>query len=206
MRTNCTIGGKIGMRAFLTWLVPAGVVALAVARVSVWVQPHFAPVVLFPLLVGAALGAILCGLLQVARMGDARLAVAGTVLVALLAAAAEHAFFYLDYRVAHARKARGAGIAEEDLSPAEFPEYMRAQAATTRMQVPLWIGNAAAMVVAATGVVIWYVRFHQVGESLSSSLRLRAEGRSKTRLGEDSSAAADVPQTRPRDPNGTNCS
>ena len=75
------------MRAFLTWLVPAGVVALAVARVSVWVQPHFAPVVLYPLLVGAALGALLCGLLQVARLGGARLAVMGTVLVALAAAA-----------------------------------------------------------------------------------------------------------------------
>jgi hypothetical protein len=153
------------MRAFLTWLVPAGVVALAVARVSVWVQPHFAPVVLFPLLVGAALGALLCGLLQVARLSDARLAVVGTVLVALAAGAAEHGFFYLDYRVAHAKKARGAGIAEEDLTPADFPAYMRAQAAADRRQVALWIGNAAAMVVAATGVVIWYVKTSNVAQS-----------------------------------------
>jgi hypothetical protein len=178
-------------RSFLLWLLPAIVVAIAVARVSVWVQPHFAPLLLFPLLLGAALGALLCGLLQVARLSDARLAVAGTVLVAILAAGAEHGFFYMDYRVAHARKARGAGIAAEDLSPADFPAYMRAQAATDRLQVPLWIANAAVIVAAAAGVVIWYLRSRHVVESL----------RSKTRPGEDSHSR--LGETRPRDANGS---
>jgi hypothetical protein len=187
MRQGCTIGGICEMRAFLLWLVPAVAVGLAVARVSVWVQPHFAPVVLFPLLIGAALGALVCGLLHLARLSDRRLAVIGTVLLAVLAAAAEHAFFYLDYRVAHARKALAAGISEDELSPADFTAYMRAQAASDRLQIPLWIGNAAAMVVAAAGVVIWYMTSRRVGEPLRDS---------HSRLGE----------TRPPDPEATNLS
>jgi hypothetical protein len=176
------------MRAFLLWLVPAVVVALAVARVSVWVQPHFAPVVLYPLLIGAALGALVCGLLHLARLSDRWLAVIGTVLLAVLAAAAEHAFFYMDYRIAHARKALAAGISEDELSPADFKTYMSAQAASDRLQIPLWIGNAAAMVVAAAGVVIWYTKSHHVGESLGS----------KFRRGEDSHSH--LGETRPPDP------
>jgi hypothetical protein len=93
----------------------------------VWVQPHFAPLVLFPLLVGAALGALLCGLLQLARLSDARLAVMGTILVAVLAAAAEHMFFYLDRHHDQLRQALEAGIPEEVVSMATFSEYLRGE-------------------------------------------------------------------------------
>jgi hypothetical protein len=148
------------LRAFLIWLLPAAVVAIAVARVSVWVQPHFSPLGLFPLLIGAALGAILCGLVQIANLRDLRLMLAGTVLVALLAAAAEHVFFYLDRRGEHLRKALEAGIPEEVISQPTFPEYMRRQAELDDMKVPLWIGNAVLMVCAAGGMVIWYVKSH----------------------------------------------
>jgi 4-amino-4-deoxy-L-arabinose transferase-like glycosyltransferase len=171
------------LRTFLIWLVPAIVVAVAVARVSVWIQPHFAPLGLFPLLIGAALGALLCGLIQIANLRSLRLSVVGAVIVVLLAAAAEHAFFYLDRRSEHLRKASEAGIPDDVLSTATFPEYLRRQAELDDMKVPLWFGNAVLMVGAAGGMVIWYVKSRHVGESLR-----------------DSSAAADVSgETRPRD-------
>jgi hypothetical protein len=147
------------IRAFLIWLVPAIVVAIAVARVSVWIQPHYSPLVLFPLLIGAALGALLCGLVQIANVRDLRLVLAGTVVVVLLAVVAEHTFFFLDRRSEHLRKALEAGIPEEVITTATFTEYMRQQAELDSMKVPLWIGNAVLMVGAAGGMVIWYVRF-----------------------------------------------
>jgi hypothetical protein len=122
------------------------------------VQPHFSPLVLFPLLIGAALGALLCGLIQIANLRDLRLVLAGTVFVTLLAAASEHVFFYLDRRGEHLRKALEAGIPEEVISRPAFPEYMRGQAELDDMKVPLWIGNAVLMVVAAGGMVIWYMK------------------------------------------------
>jgi hypothetical protein len=157
------------IRAFLIWLVPAIVVAVAVARVSVWIQPHFAPLVLFPLSIGAALGALLCGLIQISNLRRLRLIVAGTVLVVLFAAATEHVFFYLDRRNEHLRKALEAGIPEEVLSRPTFPEYMRQQAELDDMKIPLWLGNAVLMVGAAGGMVIWYAKSRHVGESLRDS-------------------------------------
>jgi hypothetical protein len=154
MRTNT--------RTFLLWFAPALVVGLAVARVSVWVQPHFAPMILYPLLIGAALGAILCGLAQLAKLGVARLAIAGTIVVALLAAVAEHGFFYLDFvareSIERSRRMLEAGVPDEGLSSVSFAEYMRWQGSLDRRQILLWIGNAALMAAAAGGMVGWYVK------------------------------------------------
>jgi hypothetical protein len=192
MISGSTISGIRPMRTSLAWLIPAVVVALAVARVSVWVQPHFAPVVLFPSLIGAALGALLCGLLQLARLRDWRMAVIGTILVAVLAAAAEHMFFYLDRHNEQIRQALEAGIPEETFSRATFFEYMRGEAEQDDRKILLWIVNATATVVSAAAVVIWYERSRHVDESLRSQIRRGEDSRS--RLGE----------TRPHDPSGTN--
>jgi hypothetical protein len=149
-------------RAFLLWFGPALVVGIAVARVSVWVQPHFSPVILYPLLIGAALGAILCGLAQLAQLRNAGSAVAGALFVVLVAAAAEHAFFYLDFvareSLERSRKMLEAGVPDEGLSSVGFVDYMLWQGSLDRKQVLLWIGNAALMAVAAGGMVGWYVR------------------------------------------------
>ena len=173
-------------RAFLIWLVPATVVAVAVARVSVWIQPHFSPLVLFPLLIGAALGALLCGLMQLADLNNVRLAVAGTLLIVLITAAAEHVFFYLDRSNEHLRKALEAGIPEEVISRPTFSEYMHQQAELDRMKIPLWIGNAVLMAGAAGGMVIWYGKSRHVAASAVADANVS--------LGE----------TRPRDANETN--
>ncbi len=157
------------LRTIVLWLLPAAVVAVAVARVSVWIQPHFSPLVLFPLLIGVALGALLCGLIQIANLHELRLAVAGTVLVVVLAAAAEHLFFYLDRHSEHLRKAQQAGIPVAVLSRPTFPEYLRQQAELDDMKVPLWIANVVLMGGAAVGMVLWYLKSRHVGESLRDS-------------------------------------
>jgi hypothetical protein len=157
---------SVRTRAFLLWITPAIVVALAVARVSVWVQSHFAPVVLFPLLAGAILGALLCGLLEVARFDHLPLAAIGTLLIALLASAAEHGFFYLDYRTALTKKTLEAGLPVEELPQATFGEYMRAQAALDRTRTPMWAAYAALMATAAVGMVVWYLRLHAATDRL----------------------------------------
>ena len=146
------------LRTFLIWLLPALVVAIAVARVSVWIQPHFSPLVLFPLLIGLALGALLCGLLQIANLRNVGIALAGTVLVVLVAAAAEHVFFYWDHRNELLRKALEADIPRDVVSLPPFIDYMRRQIQMDDMQAPLWIGNAVLMVGAAGGMVVWYLR------------------------------------------------
>ena len=162
---NDVISTAAKLRSLILWLLPAVVVAVAVARVSVWIQPHFSPLVLFPLLIGAALGALLCGLAQIANLRDLRLALAGTALVVVVAAAAEHAFFYLDRRSEHLRKALEAGIPVEVLSRPTFAQYMRQQAEFDDKNLPLWIVNAVLMAGAAGGMVLWNVKSGHAGES-----------------------------------------
>jgi hypothetical protein len=140
---------------FLIWLLLAAVIALAVARVSVWIQPHFAPLGLYPLLIGAGLGALLCGLTQITGVTNLRRAVAGTLAAVLIASAAEHAFFYLDRTSEYWRRALAAGVPPEVITPKSFVEYMRDETVRSRWQVPLWAGNAVLMAIAAGSVVIW---------------------------------------------------
>jgi hypothetical protein len=157
------------LRSFLLWLVPAVVVAVAVARVSVWVQPHFAPVVLFPLLVGASLGALACGLLQLANLNDWRLAVPATALLGLVTAAAEHGLFYLDFvardSVERSKQILEAGVPDEGLSNISFVEYMRWQGALDPTQISIWIASAVLIVIAACGMVIWYLKAQSATQS-----------------------------------------
>jgi len=158
---------------FLLWLAPSFVSAMFAARLSVWLQPHFSPIVLFPLLTGAALGLVLCAWLYLVRLSHRRLAVVGTVLVAMTAALAEHGFFYFDYRGAfeatRSRNEPKIAIVAGDLQPVSFIEYMRAHATRARDLV-LWVGNSLLTVIAATGVVVWWLKSHSPN---LNSLRVR---------------------------------
>jgi hypothetical protein len=146
------------LRPFVVWLCVASIVAVSVARGSVWVQPHFAPMVLFPLLIGATLGVILSGLVQLTNLHDIRWAIAGTIIIGLVAAMAEHGFYFLDRRTEYIVKALEAGVPEEVLTPMTFSQYMQQQAAADGTQVPLWIVNPILMVAAAVGMVTWYTK------------------------------------------------
>ena len=104
------------------------------------------------------------------NLHDWRLAVPATGLLGLVTAAAEHGFFYLDFvakdSIERSRKILEAGVADEGLSGISFVEYMRWQGALDHTQVLIWIASAALIVIAACGMVIWYVKTQHVGESL----------------------------------------
>ncbi len=145
-------------RSFCSWFLPAVVVGVAVARVSVWIQPQFSPLVLFPLIIGVCLGILLCGLMQLVNFRDPRLALVGTLAIALLSAGCEHAFYYWDYRREQPRKLLEAGVPEEAITTPGLSEYLQKEAELDRTKVPLWIGNAALMALAACGAVMWYMK------------------------------------------------
>ncbi len=66
-------------------------------------QSYFAPLVIFPLLVGVGLGAVTVGMMRLAQVGNRPTIVLGTVLGAAVAVAGQH---YLDYRTAYDRAER----------------------------------------------------------------------------------------------------
>src|SRR5262245_28174369 len=80
------------------WLVPAFLQAVVLARAATWAQRTIFASPLSPLLLGAGLGATVAVLANyVGEKSPVRLRV-GAVLLALTCVAAEHLFFYLDYR------------------------------------------------------------------------------------------------------------
>jgi len=82
------------------WLPACLVMGMPVAFVSHVVQPHFAPFVVFPLLIGVGLGAMTAGLMRLAQVGHRPTLLLGVLLGASVAVAGQH---YLDYRKAYDR-------------------------------------------------------------------------------------------------------
>jgi hypothetical protein len=115
----------------------------------------FAPVGLLPLGIGIALGASVCGL--VGRGGVPRWSrlVIGTTAFGILAALAEHAWLYRDFcrqwREARAGQTQLAMFRPE--TPWSATEYFAREA--TPGHVALWCADAAILVAAAVGVVVW---------------------------------------------------
>jgi hypothetical protein len=118
------------------------------AWVAVIAQFYFAPLVLFPLLVGVGLGAMLIGLMRVAQIGHRPTLWLGAVLAAAVAVVGQH---YLSYREAIQRRERDMAEAWQKARVpwAELPkgwqpgfaEYMRLQAARGRPLVELYAGE-----------------------------------------------------------------
>ena len=132
--------GSAGRRA----VPPVGLRALAACRrgpgaVSAWLalegQLTFAPLLLFPILVGVGVGAANVGLMRIAQMGNRPTAVLGVLLSAAVAIVGQH---YLDYRheVAQDQQRLDAvgGVAPLSVvrtlvvPPGSFSEYLRQRA------------------------------------------------------------------------------
>lgn len=173
-------GGAISeLVSFVLWFLPTLVLALALARLVVWVErAGFAPALL-PILVGAAVGGAAAGLSMLAGH-SARTALAiGAAVAALACVAAEHAFFYLDYRAEFGRFAAGQSKLEiiqaagGGVEPAGFAEFMQAGASRNFGPLPMWtwwLIHATLTIVAAVGVTLFVPR---VGGGLAA--RSRAE-------------------------------
>ena len=108
------------------------------ARAAVDVQAFFAPLVIFPLLTGIGLGAVLTGLMRVGQVGHRPTIILGAVLAVLTTVAGEHYFCYLSTRSAEPEQSQLAEKARQvfpDLlagrlqtQPSNFADFIRQQA------------------------------------------------------------------------------
>ncbi|HYW81137.1 MAG TPA: hypothetical protein VE890_16260 [Thermoguttaceae bacterium] len=124
------------------WLPACVAMGMAAAWVAHVVQTHFAPFAVFPLLVGAGLGATTAGLMRLTQVGHRPSLLLGILLGASVAVAGQHG---LDYRRARdrarwevelVRRAKqqfpDGAIGSAPRPPEDIVDYLRHQAAVGR--------------------------------------------------------------------------
>lgn len=74
------------------WLPGSIALGLAIAWIAMVIQEYFAPLVIFPLLVGVVLGGVMVGLVRLLHLGHRPTIVAGAVLAVLAAVVGQHYF------------------------------------------------------------------------------------------------------------------
>jgi hypothetical protein len=147
------------------WIAIVLLLSIALARIAVWLQSaHFAPVGLFPIMLGFAFG--LAAALIAAYLGlHGRALITGGVIISALAlVAAEHGFFYLDYRRQFQEKVESDlqnnvvlqqafrnMIDDFRIQPPTLFQFMSEEASAKWL---LWIADATAMI-AIAAVVAW---------------------------------------------------
>jgi hypothetical protein len=151
---------RLPVGPLVLWLVASAAVSVAGARISVWIQSHFAPVVLYPVLFGGIIGAALAGLAYAAGLRRLTGLIVAVVLLAIAAALLEHAFFYADYRasfeLARQRGEERIGLPLPDVEAETFGGYLRSHAEKSGYDIALWLANPLITATAA-GVVFWYL-------------------------------------------------
>ncbi len=90
-------GGRFSLAHLAIWMAVCPAVAAAAAVIASAVQPRFAPLVVFPLLVGLAVGAMLGGAMRIAQVGNRPTLLAGTLLAVAIVVVAQH---YVAFRAA----------------------------------------------------------------------------------------------------------
>ena len=88
-------GGRFLWREVAAWLAAAPGLGVLVAWAAVVAQEYFAPLILFPVLVGVGLGALAVGLIRIVPLGNRLTAVLGTILAASVAIGGQHYFSYI---------------------------------------------------------------------------------------------------------------
>ncbi len=131
-------GGKFSLRRLAVWLPGVIVLGALVAWGGVNAQFYFAPLIIFPLLVGVVLGGLLIGLIRTGQIGHRPTIIIGTILGVLVAAVGEHYCCYISAcntelkqspLIEKARQAFPEDVAQRvQTPPAGFLEYMRRQA------------------------------------------------------------------------------
>jgi hypothetical protein len=141
------------------WYITGVGAALAIAWLAAMlhVSGH-APLGLVSLGVGAALGAALSPIAASQRLAGKGKLILSTIIFAIITVVAQHAWLYLDFRRQwHEARAASPEVAlfrpESPWSPAE---YLARE--LTPGRAGLWALDAALLVAAAVGVVIWWQR------------------------------------------------
>ena len=143
-------GGPFNWRGLAVWLLGALILGTFAARAAVDAQFYFAPLVIFPLLAGVILGALLIGLMRAGQVGHRPTIIFGAVLAVAIAVVGAHWFCYLSASQNEpgqpqlsdeARQLLPESLARRmQAPPANFREYMRQQADHGR---PLLLGYTA---------------------------------------------------------------
>jgi hypothetical protein len=150
------------------WLLPAGVLSIALARGAVWMQREGYVSALSPIVLGAVLGMMTLWLARKAGESGRTCLLAGTFLVALTCVVAEHLYFYLDYCVKIVETAQREPKLQmfpdtADLLLPSFSKFLHDQAAVrlTPGGMPnwlWWIIDAKLTIVTSMAVVAWISR------------------------------------------------
>lgn len=129
------------------WLPGSVALGLAVAWIAMVIQVYFAPLVIFPLLVGVVLGGMMVGLVRLAHLGHRPTIVTGAVLAVLVAVVGQH---YFGFRQALAHIDKKALLlratvpelpkAEQAVPPEEFLDYLQWRACRGR-PVGQWVAH-----------------------------------------------------------------
>lgn len=140
-------------QSFGFWLPPALGHAVVVAWASLRVESYFALWLVFPAVVGAALGAGLASLAHFCRLADLKLLAAGTLAAVLLCVAMQH---WVAYRqvVEQFRQREAALLAKAPLAgalalageqpPTSVWQFLRDDAAAGRVLIGGWRAQGAA--------------------------------------------------------------
>ena len=126
--------GRFSGNGLLLTLLIAPLFGLVWAWAADVAQFYFAPIILFPLLIGVFAGLSVVGLVRFAQIGHRPTIVLGAVLTAVVAAAGQHGFGYLNAYVWAEPLGRACPMIDRDLSSVlseirpSFGEYMDAQA------------------------------------------------------------------------------
>jgi hypothetical protein len=149
-------GGPFNWARLAIWLPGVLISAAIVARVAVDAQFYFAPLIIFPILVGIGLGGFLIGLMRIGQVGNRPTIILGTFLAVLISVAGQHYLCYLSSQDNEPKqsplleKARRAfpELAEKQphTQPHSFCEYMHRQAD---------IGRPLLLDYTARGVMVW---------------------------------------------------
>jgi len=113
-------GGRFLWRGPAVALLAAPLLGAIAAWGAHAAEPYFAPLVIFPLVVGLILGAMLVGLLRTVQLAHRPTIWTGVVLAAVVAVAGQH---YLAYRAARAAALRDAEKYQQARSA--FPEQVQ---------------------------------------------------------------------------------
>lgn len=143
----------IGWQALFLWLPGSLVAGLLLGGAAAVVQRRFAPLVFFPLLIGALLGLMLVGWLRTTQTAQRAVALLGVLLAVCGAVFVEHYVCYrtalhdatADERLDLARQAfpEQAGRLGQAPVPDHFWEFMRSEAERGRPLIGAWVAKGA---------------------------------------------------------------
>ena len=174
-RTGPSGGGPFSGRGLAIWLPGCLLLGALAAWAAVDAQSYFAPLLIFPLLVGIGLGAVLVLLMRVGQVGHRPTILLGTMFAVFAAVAGQHYFGFLAARqrdrqqTAMPENAKAALLKLNARLPAappeNFCEFMRRQASQGRSVFKLfevqgggawalWSIEGLLTAAAALGVVI----------------------------------------------------